>query len=427
MRIYIVCGKLNHGGAERVAVALANGFVERGHQVTIVSNLYEEVTYGIDKRVQLKNLVASNHQKLKKWFSAIGILRGYLKEDKPDVIIGIMQLFSVIAKIASRGMNIPLVMTEHDSFERPNSAPFSKRDYFCKYFLNRIYKHVTVLTQADKDVIGHRLKHVAVMPNPLFLTPVETVSEKEKVVLASGRLYDWHYKGLDVLLQAWSKIISNEQLEISNYDYSQDGKPSHWWLKIAGIGTEESLQYLMNLLPDGEWVALEAQDSSSNSFESDERRKTKDENIKNNYVWKSEKYRIEFLGFRKDIEELYKKSSVFVLSSRYEGFGLVLIEAMSQGCAPVACDYKGRQTEILSPSGDERRKTKNEKSGIEITENGILCEPDDVEALASALKKMMEDEVYRKKVQLNAVERSKFYSMENTMNRWEEYLKNIVS
>ena len=427
MRICIVCGKLNHGGAERVAVALANGFVERGHQVTIVSNLYEEVTYGIDKRVQLKNLVASNHQKLKKWFSAIGILRGYLKENKPDVIIGIMQLFSVIAKIASRGMNIPLVMTEHDSFERPNSAPFSKRDYFCKYYLNRIYKHVTVLTQADKDVIGHRLKHVAVMPNPLFLTPVEIVSEKEKVVLASGRLYDWHYKGLDVLLQAWSKIISNELLVISNYDYSQDGKPSHWWLKIAGIGTEESLQYLMNLLPDGEWV-FNDNDKHSNTKNTEEKGIDTDKlNSQKCGVWRSEKYRIKFLGFRKDIEKMYKKSSIFVLSSRYEGFGLVLIEAMSQGCAPVACDYKGRQREILNPSSALPEGEGEPNRKIEITENGILCEPDDVKALASALKKMIEDEVYRKKVQLHAVERSKFYSMENTMNRWEEYLKNIVS
>ena len=99
---------------------------------------------------------------------------------------------------------------------------------------------------------------------------------------------------------------------------------------------------------------------------------------------------------------------------------------MSQGCAPIACDYKGRQAEILSPSGDERRKTKDEKTGIEITENGILCEPDDVEALASALKKMIEDEKYRKQVQQNAVERSKYYDMKHTMDRWESYLSNII-
>ena len=402
MRIYIVCGKLNHGGAERVAVALANGFVERGHQVTIVSNLYEEVTYGIDKRVQLKNLVASNHQKLKKWFSAIGILRGYLKEDKPDVIIGIMQLFSVIAKIARRGMNIPLVMTEHDSFERPNSAPFSKRDYFCKYYLNRIYKHVTVLTQADKDVIGHRLKHVAVMPNPLFLTPVEIVSEKEKVVLASGRLYDWHYKGLDVLIKSW-KIIQDLNDNVNDDDNLKD-----WWLKIAGIGTEESLQYLMNLLPDAEWV-FNDNDKHSNTKNTEEKGiDTDKQNSQKNGIWRSEKYRIEFLGFQKDMESLYKKSEIFVLSSRYEGFGLVLIEAMSQGCAPIACDYKGRQREIIQDDSQ-----------------GLCCEPDHVEELADAIQKMMIDEDYRKTAQQNAVERSKFYELDHIISMWEDLLKEI--
>ena len=129
------------------------------------------------------------------------------------------------------------------------------------------------------------------------------------------------------------------------------------------------------------------------------------------------------MGVRKDIEELYKKSSIFVLSSRYEGFGLVLIEAMSQGCAPVACDYKGRQAEILSLSGDERRKTKDEKSGIEITENGILCEPDNVEALASAMRKMIKDDNYRERIQHNATTRSKDKKKKKIMNKWNDIFR----
>ena len=430
MKIFIVCSNLRFGGAERVAATLANGFHEKGHEMIISTNLFEKINYRLHDAIKVYKLVSTNSNNVKKWSSSVLLLRKQIKKHKPDAIIGIMPTCSLIAKLASCGLQIPIIATEHNSFERPVSAPFSKWRIFEKFYLNKLYPYITVLTEADKELISKRFKNVAVMPNPLFITPITEPSKKEKVILAAGRVDDWHYKGFDILLQAWSKIISNEQLEISNYDYSQDGKPSHWWLKIAGDGKKESFKYLMNLLPDAEWVFndnVNDNDKHSNTKNTEEKGiDTDKQNAQKNGIWRSEKYRIEFLGFRKDIEELYKKSSIFVLSSRYEGFGLVLIEAMSQGCAPIACDYKGRQAEILSPSGDERRKTKDEKTGIEITENGILCEPDDVEALASALKKMIEDEKYRKQVQQNAVERSKYYDMKHTMDRWESYLSNII-
>lgn len=412
MRIFIVCNNLGAGGAERVGVNLANGFISYGHQVFIITETHQKVNYHVDKKVIVLPFNKQKKGKINKWYNATLNIRRYAKQEKPDVIIGIMEVCTLVSFVATLGMSIPIIMTEHNSFERPVSASLSYRKRIFKFWVNKLYKNITVLTEADKLYIGTRLKKITVMPNPLFLTPIKEIPNKEKNVLAAGRVDDWHYKGFDILLQAWSKIISNEQLEISNYDYSQDGKPSHWWLKIAGDGNKESFEYLMNLLPDGEWKNLNDND---------------DDNDNKSAVWRSEKYRIEFLGFRKDIEELYKKSSIFVLSSRYEGFGLVLIEAMSQGCAPIACDYKGRQAEILSPSGDEKRKTKNEKSGIEITENGILCEPDNVEALASALKKMMEDEKYREQAQRMAVKRSHYYTLENIITKWENLINKVVS
>ncbi len=413
MNILIVCPRLCHGGAERVAVCLANGFVKRRHEIRFMSDLYEEVTYTLDNRVQISNLISAHNNKIQKWFGAIRNVRNEVKRNKPDIIIGIMPLCSLIAKIATIGIKIPIIATEHNAFEKPKSSPMPITERLYKFHINKIFDQVTVLTEADKKVIDKRLKNVTVMSNPLVIDPITLIPPQKKYILAAGRIDNWYVKGFDILLQAWSKIISNEQLEISNYDYSQDGKPSHWWLKIAGIWRgEDTIPYLTGIIPDGEWKNLNDNDNDDDNKSA---------------VWRSEKYHIEFLGFRKDIEELYKKSSIFVLSSRYEGFGLVLIEAMSQGCAPVACDYKGRQREILNPSSALPEGEGEPNRKIEITENGILCEPDDVEALASALKKMMEDEDYRKKVQQNAVERSKFYDMEHTMNRWEEYLNKVIS
>ena len=407
-KIAIVQVALSHGGAEHVGVLLANGFHQRGHQVSIYTDLTEPVVYQVDKGIPIVDFVGKKTNVLWKWIKAIYHIRKNIKKERPDVVIGIMGLCTFISYIACMGQGIPVVMTEHNAFERPDSAPMPLSIKIFKFWINKLYKNITVLTEADKKVIGNKLKNVTVMPNPLLLKPIDKVPPKEKTVLAVGRVNGWHVKGFDILLQAWSKIISNEQLEISNYDYSQNGKPSLWWLKIAGDGKKESFEYLMNLLPDGEWSSKE------------ERGERREESA----VWRSEKYRIEFLGFQKDMESLYKKSEIFVLSSRYEGFGLVLIEAMSQGCALVACDYKGRQREILNPSSALPEGEGEPNRKIEITENGILCEPDNVETLAAGLQKMMEDEDYRKRVLLNVVERSKFYDIEHTMSRWEYLINN---
>lgn len=379
MKIFIVCSNLRYGGAERVAATLANGFLEYGYKVVIVTNLFEKINYPLHKGIIVENLVATNDNKLKKWSSAIPILHKHLKKHLPDLVIGIMPTCSFIARIATIGMKIPVIATEHNSFERPPCAPMSFISKFSKFQINKIYQYITVLTQADKIAIGNRFKQLTVMPNPLFLTPTLVIPPKDKFVLAAGRIDDWHYKGFDILLQAWSKIMNNEKMRNAN-----------WWLKIAGAGKKESFEYLMSIFEDPDFTYQASSDGQK--------------------TWRSEKYHVEFMGFQKDMDKLYQKASIFVLSSRYEGFGLVLIEAMSQGCACVACDYKGRQREIIQ---DDKQ--------------GLCCEPDDVHALAEAMIKMVMDDDYRENVRKNAIERSEYYSIENTMVRWNRLLQDIMN
>ena len=66
MNILIVCPRLCHGGAERVAVCLANGFVKRRHEIRFMSDLYEEVTYTLDNRVRISNLISAHNNKIQK-------------------------------------------------------------------------------------------------------------------------------------------------------------------------------------------------------------------------------------------------------------------------------------------------------------------------------------------------------------------------
>ena len=386
MKIGIVQVALSHGGAEQVGVMLANGLCQHGHHTFILTDLNEPMAYRVNDNIHIYDFVGKKTNTLLKWLKAIKNIRHTIKKEKPDLIIGIMGLCTLITYIACLGLRIPIVMTEHNAFERPDSAPMPLSLKIFKLWINKLYKNITVLTEADKKVIGNRLRNVTVMPNLLLLAPVETIPQKENIVLAAGRIDAWHVKGFDILIKSWKKI------QDLNDNVNDDDNLRGWWLKIAGAGKQESFEYLMNLLPDGEWSSKEERGVRSEE----------------SAVWRSDKYHIEFLGFQKDMESLYKKSEIFVLSSRYEGFGLVLIEAMSQGCACVACDYKGRQREIIQDDSQ-----------------GLCCEPDHVEALADAIQKMMIDEDFRKTVQQNAVERSKFYELEHIISMWEDLLKKV--
>ena len=261
--------------------------------------------------------------------------------------------------IARLGLGCYNISTEHNSFERPENAEH-KLNWFRKYLQNQLYDHVTVLTQADKDVIGNSLKHVTVLPNPLALEPAQFVPTKGKIVLAVGRKDDWHCKGFDVLIKAWSLIVPDAK---------------EWKLLIVGGSTCGGQAYLKRLCQ--EYGVVDC---------------------------------VDFHDYQSNIQQYYQQASIFVLSSRYEGFGLVLIEAMSQGCACVACDYKGRQSEIVT-------------NGVD----GVTCEPDNVEALANAIRLLIVNEERRVQLQSNAIKRAADFSLDNIMDRWEMILRKSLA
>ena len=373
MKIFIVCNNLGGGGAERVGVNLANGFTQKGHQVFIVTDIYMPANYEVDESITILPLCKQYASKKSKWIQAIKNIRKYAKAERPDVIIGVMHLCSIAAWLGSLGLRIPVILTIHHALERIKELHTSKLNIFCDRQLSRIYDITTILTEADRKVIGDR-KNIRVMPNPLTFDSASTIPPKENFILAAGRIDDWKYKGFDTLIEAWKSLSPTLPRK----------EGDSWWLKIAGAGSSGSISYLKSLLTDTEWIQTEG-------------------------GWKSEKYHMEFLGYRKDMLQLYQKASIFVLSSRSEGLPMVLIEAMSQGCAPVATDYKGRSREIITTD-----------------EEGITCNIEDSDAMALGIGKLIQDEQYRLTVQQKALERSKYYALPNIISMWEDLLKQIV-
>lgn len=358
MKLLITVKALTDGGAERVASLWANGFVTRGHEVIIVNNTNKNCSYSIDERVDIYNFHNDIKNKILSHILYIKHLRSLIKKHRPDVIINVLNPGAVYDYIAAIGYNIPIVNTEHNTFERPEYASFSRLEYFCKFYFNLILKKVTVLTQADKNIIGKRLNNIIVLPNPCTFNPVSTIPTKQKTILAVGRLDNWDVKGFDILIKAWSRI----------YNIHKD-----WTLNIMGSSFSGGRDFLSSLA--GKYEV-------SNS--------------------------IHFLDYNPDIINEYKSSSIFVLSSRYEGFGMVLLEAMSQGCACIACDYKGRQREIIGES-----------------QYGLICDVDNDTMLANQINNLIVDEKLRMDLQLKAIERSREYSIEAVLDKWEQILVNL--
>ena len=353
MRITILVHRLTGGGAERVAALWANGFSERGHDVHVITfDDKSPQTYLLCDGIKTTSVVPCANNRLLRVAERIVRLRRTLKQVRPDVVIEVIPGWQ--RTVAMLGLGCRKISTEHDSFERPANA-VHKLNCFKKFWWNKLYDHVTVLTQADKNVIGNGIKHVTVMPNPLALTPAKSVPRKDNIVLAVGRKDDWHYKGFDILIKAWAQV-------------AMDAK--EWKLEIVGSSPKGKQSYLEQLCRE-----LNVEDS------------------------------VEFPCYQENIQPYYEKASIFVLSSRYEGFGLVLIEAMSQGCACVACDYKGRQSEIVT-------------NGVD----GVTCEPDNVNALATTIKCLIADDEMRTLLQANAIRRAADFKLDRIMERWDEVL-----
>jgi len=369
MKIMIVLAYLHGGGAERVATILANSFVQLGHEVVFATNKRRSdapFVYHIDERVRIfkcyeRFLEPRRNKTLQRLIDKFNLvrkiyhficskvepyitLRKVITKERPAVVLGFMHTASFQALAASLGTGTHVISTEHNAFERPPYAPLPFKSNLFKFVINKWFKAVTVLTAADKRIAQSTLDNVYFIPNPLSFKVLGTANMKvrQKRIIAAGRLDAWHYKGFDLLIAAWGMIAK---------------KCEGWSLEIAGHGSDDSIAYLKSL-------------------------------IKQNDVEDC----VILSGFQNDISATFRNSEIFVLSSRYEAFGLVLIEAMSQGCACIACDYNGRQREII----------RNESEGV-------IIESDNATQLSEAILRLTINDSERMSIRRNSLQRSAKY------------------
>lgn len=357
-KIFIITHNLNGGGAERVACDVANGLAHRGWEVYLFANDNGKETYYINTSVKIIWLNTNSNNRIINGIKVFKQIIESINKFKPSIIVEMLHVYPHEILLASKlaKWKCPIIISEHDSFERPKSAPFSFYQKYKKFFLDSFYDYITVLTKADQRYLSERYRKIEVKYNPLTLEPATNIEEKENVILAVGRIDAWHYKGFDILIKAWNLI---------------EKKYPNWKLKIIGNGSKENIDFLKSLASNKDSMKIEE--------------------------------------FTNHIKEEYRKAEIFCLSSRYEAWGLVMVEALSQGCAVIACDYKGRQEECIKDS-----------------EDGLICTPENIEKLSSKIELLINDTKLRRKLQVNGIIKSQKFNKENVVNDWDNFLTNLI-
>jgi len=337
-RIALHVGSLGLGGAQRVILWLARHLIEQGHVVVLVTDEADEVTdfFAPPPDVVREAIGLSEGRSGVIGKALINIarvrrLRSILKRHRIDTVLAMLPRACVLATLATRGLDCRVVLAERN-------APWHRVEEFPWEQLRRgVYRLASCAvgqTEPVADWLRREagMRDVRIVPNavqlPLArLDPALCPPNGGRLLLSVGTK-PWQ-KGFDLLLEAFVRVAP---------------RYPDWRLAIAGLS------------PGRAENGITAADLMARA---DEEGLAK---------------RVLLPGRVGNMADWYDVADAFVLSSRFEGFPNVLIEAMSHGCASVAFDCETGPSDIVRDEID-----------------GLLVPDGDVNALADALDRIMSD------------------------------------
>lgn len=360
--VMFVLPALGAGGAERVVNIVANALAARGWRVSVVTfDDPDEASYydyaqavtllrlGVPRRRQMRAIAA---------FVAAGRvrrLRRALSTAAPGIVISFLTRTNVLTLLAAIGTGLPVIVSERNNPRLQHFGPV------WSWLRSRLYRRaygLVTMTQGAMDCFPPALRpRHWVIPNPAVTAAQAPVAGgATKRLVAAGRLVP--QKGFDLLLEAFARIA---------------GEHPDWELVIWGEGPERT--------------ALE-----------------------NAALRLGIAARVRMPGLSARPGGWAAQGDLFVMSSRYEGWGNVLLEALGAGMPAIAFDCRWGPREMID-------------HGV----NGMLVAPGDVAALAGRMSALMHDAALRARLGAAARRSVDKFAADDVVAAWEAIIVDAVA
>lgn len=344
----IDCG----GGTERVGLRIANALVEYGYNVWMVDydSKHHKPFFFTHPKLKLWTILShGGFERKMRWHFWYGAwkLRRFLKKNKINVVIDIDTFNANWTAKAVRGLGIKWIAWDHFDFEytkgwkRTEALQMVKKD---AYALVLITKALCETYLQKTDIKPSFIRQIY---NPLSFELNHPINHQgQKKVLAMGRIAP--QKGFDLLLKSW--LLVEKQIK-------------DWSLEIVcGYGNHRTLEQEAKAIGCRNVICT---------------------------------------GPTTDVPRVMSCASIFALSSRFEGFGLVLTEANACSIPAVSYDCPVGPNEIITDGVD-----------------GFLVKPGNVEQFAEKLLILIKNDQLREEMGKKAYESSKRFAMNNILKQW---------
>lgn len=356
MNICFFCGSVgSKGGTERVSALIASNLSERKYNIHFLS-LYEGMVphFPVENKEVVYNEIFKNYSSFKlKYFKIVREVRKYVNDHNIDVIIDVDSILSLYTVPALFMNKVKHITWEHFNYYVTFGM---KSRVIARWLSSRFSNTIVTLTKEDKNYWIEKLNprsSVIQIYNPVIPRENSDTTIERKTVISVGRLTN--QKGFDRLLVIWKDLICMHP---------------DWQLIIVGEGEDK--------------VTLEKQISANNLSDS-----------------------VILVPFTSNISKYYTEASIYAMTSRFEGFPMVLLEASTFALPLIAFNCKTGPSELILDGS-----------------NGFLIQDNNYCEYTSKLSSLMADPELLNELSQNSLKLSERYLLPSIIKSWEETIDN---